>query len=708
MANKSELNIIILGTDKTKKAFSSVGKGMTNLKKVGTAAVLGIGAAVAGAGIAVVGFGIKAIQAGGDAAEMLGKFEVTFGDMTESLTSDLDKFSKATGRSKFELLEMSANMGSVLKGMGLTEDQTADLAKQYTQLAVDVGSFNNLPSEVVAQKFTAALTGEYESLKSLGIVIKQVDIDQQLLNMGIEGGAKAATEMQLVQARTNLIMEKSTDAQGDAIRTAGSYANQMVGLKATFSDLTTEIGLKLLPIITPLLSKFREIASDVMPKVLDVVGGVITIFSDFFARLSTGEDIVGTISNLFYNLALQFGVSKERASELFFKIQNVVETLLALKDRVLEIVTPIAEFIIKNVKLQDVLVVLGIAIMSVVVPAVISLVASMLPIIATIAAVMAIVVLLRKVWETDFGGIRTFIINTWEQFLKPTFEKLQKWFVKTLPKAISKLKDFWVNTLKPAIKTVWDFIQNSIFPLFITLAAWLSVTIPAAISTLSDFWTNTLKPAIDAVWKFISTYLIPIFKDITELVGVLLVAASVALQLLWENVLQPALETVWAFIQDKVIPILQDLAEWLEGPLEVAGQIAVTLFDNFKLGLVAVRDAIKWVIDKVKILIDWLSKLFIPKNLEPGSASPFEKSLWGIGAAMDSLAQKSLPNLTAQLELQPRVAGLAGGMPADGVTSQGTGGGISNTYNLTAEYKYQDERTLMNEIKMQQQFGRYA
>jgi hypothetical protein len=224
---------------------------------VGTAIV----GAVAAASTAIVALGVKAVQQAGEAEEMLSKFEVTFGDATTSATERLDAFSDATGRNRFELMTMAANLGAVMKGMGLTEGASADLSVGFAQLAVDVGSFNNMQATDVADRYRAALSGEYESLKSLGVVINAAMVEQELLNMGIDGGAKAASQAELVQARYNLIMAASADAIGDAERTSGSWTNQMVALKSSISETVTEIGMKLLPVLTPLLTQLGEMAA---------------------------------------------------------------------------------------------------------------------------------------------------------------------------------------------------------------------------------------------------------------------------------------------------------------------------------------------------------------------------------------------------------------------------------------------------------------
>ena len=57
---------------------------------------------------------------------------------------------------------------------------------------------------------------------------------------------KTATEAQKAQARLNIIMRGTTAAQGDAVRTSGSFANQMKALKAAFVDVAAAVGGELL------------------------------------------------------------------------------------------------------------------------------------------------------------------------------------------------------------------------------------------------------------------------------------------------------------------------------------------------------------------------------------------------------------------------------------------------------------------------------
>ncbi len=270
-----------------KKADSRIKKFSKKSQQV-LGAALKVGMLGAAAGIAVgVGVLVKSVMQAADAEEMLSKLAATFGGATVKLQNQLDDFAKRTGRSRFELQGMAADMGAVFKAMGFTEEGAAALAKQTTELAVDLGSFNNLPSEDVANRLTRAYTGEFESLKALGIVITEQVLKQEMLNQGIDSTWPKLDQVSRSAVINAIIMRQTADAQGDAEKTSGSFTNQMIALKSIISDTATEIGLKLLPVVTPMVTQFGEFAKEVLPKVVFwIEHSLIPAFSWFISLMN--------------------------------------------------------------------------------------------------------------------------------------------------------------------------------------------------------------------------------------------------------------------------------------------------------------------------------------------------------------------------------------------------------------------------------------
>lgn len=273
-----------------------------------------------------------------------------------------------------------------------------------------------------------------------------------------------------------------------------------------------------------------------------------------------------------------------------------------------------------------------------VIPAATAMIAALWPIILAFALVAGAIYVLYQAWTMNFGGIQTVLTAFWNNTLKPIFDALVAWLQVHIPVAIQWLSNIWNTVLLPAIMRVSDWIQANLWPLFGQLIAWLQVNIPVALQALSNFWNMILLPAIMAVWSFLSTSVFPLFQALNDFLGAVFSVVIEALAGLWQNVLWPALQKVWSFIQANVLPIFQSLWNMFKSKImpvitEVGGFIKDTLVAAFA----GLRDAIQWVIDKLRSFTDKLQNLHLPSWLTPGSPTPLEIGLRGIGAALDEL-----------------------------------------------------------------------
>lgn len=239
-------------------AFRKIGTAM----KAAVAAVL-VREAVRG--------GMAMINLASDIEEMQGKSSVVFGAFRDEVVSALDEFGNAVGRSTHELEGMAASIQDTFVPMGFARGEAAKLSVDLTKLAVDVGSFNNVLATDVMDAFQSALVGNHETVRRFGVIITQATLDQELMNMGIAKGVKEATNAEKVQARLNIITRGVSDAQGDAARTSGSFANQLLALKAEVSELAGDVGRELIPVAKELVKQFLE-ATIATRKLLEAMG----------------------------------------------------------------------------------------------------------------------------------------------------------------------------------------------------------------------------------------------------------------------------------------------------------------------------------------------------------------------------------------------------------------------------------------------------
>jgi len=237
-------------------------KASASFKKLGGAFKL-IAAAVVVRQAVVAGKAM--INLSSDIEEMQGKSKVVFGKFRNGVVRELTAFGDAVGRSSFELEGMASTVQDTFVPMGFARGEAAKLSVELTKLAVDTASFNNASDTETMNAFQSALVGNHETVRRFGVVITEATLNQELLNMGIKDGAKAATNAQKVQARLNLITNGVTDAHGDAARTAGSFANQTKALFAALTELAAGIMENVLPAATKIvfaLTKSAEAAKE--------------------------------------------------------------------------------------------------------------------------------------------------------------------------------------------------------------------------------------------------------------------------------------------------------------------------------------------------------------------------------------------------------------------------------------------------------------
>ena len=253
MATADELIVRIKGdlSDITKKlkqleqsTATTTKKVSTNFNKIASVAKLAVGAVV----VQQLARGASAlVRFASHVEEMQAKSSVVFGQFATQVRSQLSKFGDEVGRSTFQLEEMASQIQDTFVPMGFARGEASQLSVQLTKLATDVASFNNASDVDTMRAFQSALVGNHETVRRFGVVITEATLSQELMRMGINKLSKDATNQEKVQARLNLLLAGTTDAQGDAARTSESFANQMKGLGAALSNLGVAVMTPLLP-----------------------------------------------------------------------------------------------------------------------------------------------------------------------------------------------------------------------------------------------------------------------------------------------------------------------------------------------------------------------------------------------------------------------------------------------------------------------------
>jgi hypothetical protein len=148
--------------------------------------------------------------------------------------------------------------------------------------------------EEVTTALAGVFTGETESLKRLGVVMTQVNLENFAMQQGIKKTMKQMTQAEKVQLRYQFVMAKTANAHGDFARTSDGAANQM----RIFQESTKELGASFGSVILPAFTKLVKFGNNVlkMLKNLDpVTKKVVTTFAALAAVAGPLMYLAGTV-----------------------------------------------------------------------------------------------------------------------------------------------------------------------------------------------------------------------------------------------------------------------------------------------------------------------------------------------------------------------------------------------------------------------------
>jgi hypothetical protein len=175
----------------------------------------------------------------------------------------------------------------------------------------------------------------------------EATLKQEALAMGlIETTKGALTPQQKVLAANALIFKQTADAQGDFARTSDGVANQQRILEATFKDLQTEIGQKLLPTFNSALTSLNEFLGDLDAEDVLSFAKALGIAAAGFAGFKFGQLVQGLAATIKgmkgATLSVQ-GLSKAVAANPFGLIASSVAALVAYGPDILDMLNGVNE-----------------------------------------------------------------------------------------------------------------------------------------------------------------------------------------------------------------------------------------------------------------------------------------------------------------------------------------------------------------------------
>ena len=257
----------------------------------GFAATMGVSALVSGFN--------SATSAASDLNETVSKSQAIFGSNFAAIDSWAKGAATSFGLSRQAALDAAASFGDMFSQIGFGGSEAAKMSKSVVQMSADLGSFNNLGTDDVANRIAAAFRGEYDSLQAVIPNINAARVEHEAMTASGKKSAAALTAQEKAAAVLAIVQKDGARAMGDFARTSSGAANTQKILAARLEDAKTKFGQALLPVRMLALqgiSKLLDAAlrlGPVFSRVGAFLSPAVSAVKAFFSSLSSGQGQAG-------------------------------------------------------------------------------------------------------------------------------------------------------------------------------------------------------------------------------------------------------------------------------------------------------------------------------------------------------------------------------------------------------------------------------
>ena len=434
----------------------------------GLGALLGGGLAFGGGFVL-----LNKLKAGFDEAvdlnEALNKTREIFGDAAGDIEAFTQNSVEALFITQSVALEGAANFGIFGKAAGLAGEDLSDFSIELLTLATDLASFNNTTVDDAIVSLSAALRGESEPIRRYGVLLNQAVLQQRALSEGIIQEIRVLTPAERVLAAYAEILAQTTDAQGDAARTADDFANS--SRRAAAASVET----------------FAAIAENLIPIAEIITNAALPSFQGLTAFI---RDEVGPILSAVRDGLI--GASAALAGLLAARVAGEAVSFLAIALRAAS--SPLGLFV------------------------------------TAVAGIGAAVNILRlripevQVALERFGQIARDVLGAGLDLALEGFDLLANFIIEVGLPALRDLASFVGNQLRRALEVSFNFIATTVVPILERFVALVTGTIIPAVEELADIIVNgavrgfeLLRSAAETVLTVVEPLVRPAIEGFREL-----------------------------------------------------------------------------------------------------------------------------------------------------------------------------------------------
>lgn len=583
---QSKLVQIQQTTQKSNKKFEGLKETLVKVGKIGAAALGSVSAATA----ALIKIGSDYSNEVQQTAFLMGRLDSTTQDLINTKAAE----SSALGMTSKQYTDSAASLGTFMKSMGLTTDAANDLIPQMVQLAADGAAFADVPVSDAMDAISSAAMGNYEALGKLNIEMSDNLINNSTFAKELGKTTSQMSTAEKTQAIYNTMLERGSHLTGFAASESGNFSTQLNLTKTKMFEAAGALGEKLLPLVTPFVTKLGEMA-DKLKAGVDKFSEIYDATGSFSEGLQAALDMMGATG----------------LSDFVGKLKEMYDWISQIPDKLKEWEQPLtvatimigslaiafgAYWLAQNAALISTGIGVGLltawsaicgvasAVTSVLAGAVAFLTSPITLVILAIGAAIAIGYLLVKNWDE----VSAWIKSTWESIKAKAVElwgALKSWFAETWEAIKNKIKEAW-ESIKQYFSELWTGIKDTIVSVWTSIRDWFA-----------EIWSS-IYSVIEPIINIIKTLIITVWQAIQIAIALVLTAIFATIKVIWDGI-KAVITTVMGLISSIISTIWNAIKSCILTVLNVIMSIVSTIWNGIKDIISSIITAISSIISSI-------------------------------------------------------------------------------------------------------------
>ena len=200
-------------------------------------------------------------EAASQAEETYNLFVTTFENVATTAERASTRLASSMGMANSTAQKALGTFGDLAAGYGATDKAALEFGETATEVALDIISYKNITGDLdtTFQSIASGLAGNVENFRKLGYVMTQAEVKTKLQKKGLDKLTGSALQYAQIQARLEILQEKSVKAQGDMTKTLDSTENVTRRLSEAWLEYKENLGKTVNTILTPIKKAWLDI-----------------------------------------------------------------------------------------------------------------------------------------------------------------------------------------------------------------------------------------------------------------------------------------------------------------------------------------------------------------------------------------------------------------------------------------------------------------